>query len=81
MKTDSQTYRNHLSTLRSLGHQIYNRESIHHDERDFTSVIYTFNDAGQRVCNTVAYCDPPFSQHSECHYEIYNLGEHATVMC
>ncbi len=78
--TNFQTYKNHLDKLKALGHTVCDIESIHHDERDFQSVIYTTNADGQRVCNTVAYCDPPFSQYSESHYEIYELGEVTKVV-
>lgn len=78
--TNFETYINHLDNLKELGHKVHDIESIHHDERDFKSVIYTTNEDGQRVRNTVAYCDPPFSQHSKGHYEIYELGEVTQVL-
>lgn len=78
--TNSQTYRKHLDNLKTLGHEVHDIESIHHGDRDFHSVIYTTNADGQRVRNTVAYCDPAFSQYSEGHYEIYGLGEVTKVL-
>ncbi|MBY7902368.1 hypothetical protein KW459_15780 [Vibrio fluvialis] len=80
MQVDANTYQKHLDSLKAQGHEIKTIGSIHHDERDFDSVIYTTNAAGQRVRNTVAYCDPAFSQHSEGTYQIYNLGDVAKVV-
>ncbi|BCL74124.1 hypothetical protein TUMSATVNIG1_61080 (plasmid) [Vibrio nigripulchritudo] len=74
MQVTEQEHSRHLEKLKLEGHSVIDRASIHRDDHDFQSVVYTIGESGEKVCNVVAYCDPPVLNPDSGDYRIYAIG-------
>jgi hypothetical protein len=64
-KVNLETYRKHINFVISLGFKINKRNSIHGQDRDFTSHVKL-----NGISVDIAYCDPDHD-----FYEIFNIDK------
>lgn len=78
MITDTQGLKTHIMGIEAQGHKVHEAPASSDEDTDRVFYVYTVDNCGKKMRNTIAYLDPEIPSKQNGDYRIWSLGEYTT---